>query len=146
MKEIYIKKGIYRYDLEYGTIAFFNKEDGLKIMKFDIRDGEDVIKSIDEILQYEKTINNMDKYIPGQRGPKKQPTDYITPFQKLENKVLDYRGKLKLILSKLIISEQGYSDEVMKQLNEVNKYIEDYDTHFDINTKRYGEVKQNESE
>ena len=53
-KAICIRKNTYRYGLEYGTVVFFTKERGLEIMQFDIRDGEDIIKSIDEILKYEK--------------------------------------------------------------------------------------------
>lgn len=53
-KSFYISKSVYRFQLEFGTVVFFDKEEGLKIMQFDIRDGEDIIKSIDEILKYER--------------------------------------------------------------------------------------------
>jgi hypothetical protein len=53
-KSFCIHKSVYRYQLEFGTVVFFDKEEGLNIMQFDIRDGEDIIKSIDEILKYEK--------------------------------------------------------------------------------------------
>lgn len=52
-KAICIRKNTYRYGLEYGTTILFSPEYGLEVMQFDIRDGEDIIKSIDEILKYE---------------------------------------------------------------------------------------------
>lgn len=93
----------------------------------------------------EDQLNNMKGYTLGQKNPIKQSTDYITPFQKLEGKVLNYRNELRLLLSKLIINDQGYTDKVLKQLNEVNDHMEKYDKHFNISTKRYGEIKTNES-
>ena len=53
-KAVYIMKNTYRYALEYGTAILFSPEYGLQVMQFDIRDGEDIIKSIAEILEYEK--------------------------------------------------------------------------------------------
>ena len=53
-KAICIVKNTYRYGLKYGTAILFSPEYGLEIMQFDIRDGEDIIRSIAEILEYEK--------------------------------------------------------------------------------------------
>ena len=53
-KAICIVKNTYRYGLKYETAILFSPEYGLEIMQFDIRDGEDIIRSIAEILEYEK--------------------------------------------------------------------------------------------